>query len=130
LTKREGKVGSPEKPLSDLGLLSYRSYWSETLVSLFMVELERQGPHVSDDARFSISIEQLSKTTGFTCEDIIHTLQAMDALRYQRGQHIVVLSEKHVADYEKNRKRQRTKIDSKLMQWTPPTFTAAQLRFL
>lgn len=36
LTRREEKVGSPERPLSDLGLVSYRTYWKDVILSYIL----------------------------------------------------------------------------------------------
>ena len=47
LSKLEKSIGSPEKPLSDLGKLSYRSYWSWVLLDILK------------DSRGSISIKEL-----------------------------------------------------------------------
>ena len=35
LSRRAGKIGTPERPLSDLGLRSYLTYWVSTLIRFF-----------------------------------------------------------------------------------------------
>lgn len=121
LTKREGKLGSPEKPLSDLGLLSYRSYWSEVLMAVIMEAHQR---------RDSVTIEQLTKRTCFTTDDILHTLHALDILRYRKGQHVIVLTEKVIADWERLAKKPRLRFDPDCLQWTPHKWTMSDLRYL
>ena len=36
-------MGSPEKPLSDLGLVSYRSFWSSHLLAMLKKMHEESG---------------------------------------------------------------------------------------
>ncbi|KAL9554624.1 hypothetical protein PS6_003306 [Mucor atramentarius] len=121
LSKAEGRTGSPEKPLSDLGLLSYRAFWTETIVEFLLNSTEE------------ITIEEISHRTSITTQDILHTLQNIGALKYYRGQHIICLGDKVIEQWERNdekkRRRKRVIVPGKL-DWKPIHFTPAQLRFL
>ena len=68
LTRTEGKTGSPEKPLSDMGLVTYRSYWR----LIMCYELVNQ--------RGSLSINDLSERTGMTADDVVCALEGLRAL--------------------------------------------------
>ncbi|KAL7468130.1 hypothetical protein ACHAXS_008361 [Conticribra weissflogii] len=89
LSKREGKPGSPEKPLSDLGKISYRSYWTHVLLTLFS---EQTGEE-------NIQIRDISTMTGIKTEDIISTLQSLNMIRFWRGQHVVFVMQEFLNKY-------------------------------
>ncbi|KAK9384867.1 hypothetical protein V1515DRAFT_561098 [Lipomyces mesembrius] len=78
LTRTEGKTGTPEKPLSDLGLLSYRNYWKYTLCyelrDLFLC------PGQADEEIKKVSIMKLSGRTGMTPDDVVCGLEALNAV--------------------------------------------------
>ncbi|GAA5915360.1 hypothetical protein JCM5296_003692 [Sporobolomyces johnsonii] len=66
LSKKEGRVGTPERPLSDLGLLSYRNYWTLTLFQYFA--------SLPEDSTEEITFEAISKATSMTRDDIYFIL--------------------------------------------------------
>lgn len=111
LTRIEGKDGSPEKPLSDMGLTAYRSYWDLTI-----------SRHLLDLGLKPFSTRTLMSRTGMTADDVIHSLERLYAfvrdpvtktyaVRYDKG-----LYQRIVEEFDS--KKHRHLIPGKLV-WTP-----------
>ncbi|XP_063044386.1 histone acetyltransferase KAT7-like isoform X2 [Engraulis encrasicolus] len=111
LSKVEEKVGSPERPLSDLGLISYRSYWKEVLLRYLH---NFQGKEVS--------IKEISQETAVNPVDIVSTLQSLQMLKYWKGKHLVLKRQDLIDDWvAKESKRGKSKtIDPGALKWSPP----------
>jgi len=109
LSKKEEKLGTPEKPLSDLGLLSYRSYWSSVLLRILR------------DFRGTLSIKDLSQMSAIKPEDIISTLQSLNLIKYWKGQHVICVTPKLIEEHLKNHpKKDNMEIDPSKIKWIPP----------
>ncbi|XP_076608048.1 histone acetyltransferase KAT7-like isoform X2 [Chaetodon auriga] len=114
LSKVEEKVGSPERPLSDLGLISYRSYWKEVLLR-----------YLNNFQGKEISIKEISQETAVNPVDIVSTLQSLQMLKYWKGKHLVLKRQDLIDDWKaKETKRGNSKtIDPTALKWTPPKGT-------
>ena len=62
LSQRENKLGSPEKPLSDLGLIGYRSYWAEKIVETVLASEDQE-----------LSVDDIAQATSITHADVMNT---------------------------------------------------------
>ena len=121
LSKIEGKLGSPEKPLSDLGLLSYRQYWTENIIEMLLENYN------SEDKK--CSIDQLANELAMTPTDVESTLQALKMQVYHKGEHKIVLPTKLIKKHEMLKEKFKSKpkrmIEPARIQWKPPVFTAS-----
>ena len=100
-------MGTPEKPLSDLGLLTFRSYWKDVILDVLS---ETSG---------NITIREISERTALRTDDIVDTLQSLNLLRYHRGSYILHVSRSIIQDHLKNRKHDTVKVDFSRLHWSP-----------
>ncbi|KAG7302051.1 Histone acetyltransferase KAT5 [Plutella xylostella] len=114
LSKFEGKTGSPEKPLSDLGLLSYRSYWAQTILDIMMTIKPLQ-----DHEKPLITINEICELTSIKKEDVISTLQNLNLINYYKGQYIISVNQETIEQHEKAMEKRTLRIDPKCLHWTP-----------
>ncbi|XP_038214836.1 histone acetyltransferase KAT7 isoform X2 [Zerene cesonia] len=106
LTKEEGKVGSPETPLSDLGLISYRSYWKEAILKRLC---SAPGP--------ALCIRDLSKDLAIASSDIVSTLQERGLMKYWKGKHIVLKKQEVLEEASRRATRVRSVEPGGLRWW-------------
>src|SRR5690606_11817140 len=71
LSAREGYIGSPEKPLSDLGKVSYKSLWWYVLVNT----LDAMG------IEGLILVTDLSRMSGIHVDDVISTFEPYQCIK-------------------------------------------------
>lgn len=71
LSKTENQLGTPEKPLSDLGRISYNNYWKYSILEVI---------HSKKEA----SIEEISNKTGISPSDIVSALIDCNLLVYDK----------------------------------------------
>jgi len=110
LSRKEGQAGSPEKPLSDLGLITYRNYW-KNVIAEYLYE------HMNDKA---VTIKAISQATGMDPHDIASTLQSLEVVQVRNGKVTIVINERVIADHMAKLKQQkRVPIDEEALRWTP-----------
>ncbi|TID31152.1 hypothetical protein CANINC_000260 [Pichia inconspicua] len=136
LSKREFKTGSPEKPLSHLGLLSYRSYWKLAIIrAMYHLIYEKANilqPVSLNDSEirdqtlkeFKISIDDLSNLTGMCHDDVVVGLEQLNSfLIYEednKTEYALIFNYALVKQlYQSWQKKHTIKVKSDYLYWKP-----------
>ena len=120
LSRVEGRVGRPERPLSDMGRVSYRRWWTERVV-----EALEQYTHGS-----SVQVAELSDSTAIQREDIVSVLRDLSMVTYQKGQYVCTVNERRLGEWKEQRRAAeasrpagwRCDFQPALLLWVPPVF--------
>ena len=112
LSKKEFKLGKPERPLSDLGLRGYLSYWKFTVVKTILQLVEEED---------EICIQDIAKRSAIHPDDIVLSLNHLGILQWDG------VLECHIGNYHKEQMQQylaslgqpKSLVKPELLQWEP-----------
>ncbi|KAF9599575.1 hypothetical protein IFM89_039487 [Coptis chinensis] len=108
LSKKEGTAGTPEKPLSDLGKVSYKENWTRVLLEI----LKKKD--------CMISVRELSQTTTIRPDDVFCTLKDLNLIQYTpEGMQYVCTDHNILDSHLKAVGPGVPKIDASKLMWTP-----------
>uniref|UniRef100_A0A183BWP5 histone acetyltransferase n=1 Tax=Globodera pallida TaxID=36090 RepID=A0A183BWP5_GLOPA len=125
LSRRENLVGSPERPLSELGKITYHSYWLSVIYE-FLYKTFLLTPNGTSKLN-QISLEDISKATGVTVADIAETLAENRLLSNKDAISSLVLEENVIRAYcERSKSKKRYVLDETKLKWSPKVYTPSK----
>lgn len=120
LSREEGQPGTPEKPLSDLGRVSYHAYWKS-------IVLEYLYDHRDNIENEKISFRSISKESGLFIADIALALHLLNFVTVSKKEGDLRFHLNFRIDWNKVmshhdkiiKQKNRIPIDSECLRWTP-----------
>lgn len=109
LTKKEEKVGSPEKPMSDLGQQAYKPYWASTIID-FLLGCPEES---------SLSVMDISKRTSIMADDIVYTLNQLGILKMINNVYFVAAERSLLQQLAQKYPIKEPRVDPTKLHWTP-----------
>uniref|UniRef100_A0AAF5PIZ0 histone acetyltransferase n=1 Tax=Wuchereria bancrofti TaxID=6293 RepID=A0AAF5PIZ0_WUCBA len=114
LSRKEGMTGTPERPLSDLGRLSYKSYWRSAIC-------EYLYKTVAPDKIKRLTLRGIARGTGISVYDVMETLQSLNILQRINSQMIITLNITMLKNHWTKAKNDTKRIwlDETKLSWLP-----------
>jgi len=112
LSKVEQRVGTPERPLSDLGCVSYQRYWARTLLDC----IERNNWK-------NMSLRQMEQETYISVSDIKETFESLSLIHWVNGEHVLCLSDQIIKQIRGRSRKKKYRVkpcQPHLLRWHPP----------
>ena len=110
LSKKEEKVGSPEKPMSDLGQQAYKPYWASTIIDFLLNQSASES---------SLSVMDISKRTSIMAEDIVFTLNQLGLMKMMNGVYFIAAEENLLKRLAVKYPIKKPYIDPSALHFTP-----------
>ena len=116
LSIKEGRTGTPERPLSDLGFRSYISWWATRILTLLL-----------DNQALQLSIADLSEQTAIDVNDVLYVLENFKVLRKAGGVQVLYTQKEYLEEILRNLGRPGRKVIRENLSWIPHIFKQDKL---
>jgi len=106
----EGRIGTPERPLSDLGFRSYISWWAHKIIT-FLLSVGK--------AASALSLSEIAEKTAIEQNDVLYVLENFKILRKVHNQQILFTHKDYLEEILKHLGSSGREVRRDRIRWIP-----------